>query len=190
MTADASISEPGASRVPWPWALPIGIYLVGLAGLALYAIVALWPNAGAPGAEAPGPTFLVWPFTRGSEQATLLLVFFAGVLGALVHAVRSFYWYVGHRKLIVSWVAMYFLLPLVGGTLGFLFYLVFRGGLFPGEFKAGALNPIGFAAVSGLVGMFSEQAIRKLKDVAETLFTKTKPGEDSIEPKGDTPAPE
>ncbi len=28
--------------------------------------------------------------------------------------------------------------------------------------------------------MFSEQAIRKLKDVAETLFTKTKPGMDSI----------
>ncbi len=109
MNADASISERGASRVPWPWVLPIGIYLVGLAGLALYAIVALWPDAGAPGTEAPGPTFLVWPFPRGSEQATLLLVFFAGVLGALVHALRSFYWYVGHRKLIVSWVAM--LLP-------------------------------------------------------------------------------
>jgi len=72
MNADASISERGASRVPWPWVLPIGIYLVGLAGLALYAIVALWPDAGAPGTEAPGPTFLVWPFPRGSEQATLL----------------------------------------------------------------------------------------------------------------------
>ncbi|MEI6171877.1 MAG: hypothetical protein WCQ45_05320 [bacterium] len=179
MNADASISERGASRVPWPWVLPIGIYLVGLAGLALYAIVALWPDAGAPGAEAPGPTFLIWPFTRGSEQATLLLVFFAGVLGALVHALRSFYWYVGHRKLIVSWVAMYFLLPLVGGALGFLFYLVFRGGLLQGT-ATGDVNSIGFAAVSGLVGMFSEQAIRKLKDVAETLFAKTKPGMDSI----------
>jgi hypothetical protein len=179
MNADASISEPGSGRVPWPWALPIGVYLVGLAGLALYAIVALWPNAGASGAEAPGPTFLVWPFTRGSEQAVLLLVFFAGVLGALIHALRSFYWYVGHRKLIASWVAMYLLLPLVGGALGFLFYLVFRGGLLQGT-ATGDVNPIGFAAVSGLVGMFSEQAIRKLKDVAETLFTKTKPGMDSI----------
>jgi hypothetical protein len=42
------------------------------------------------------------------------------------------------------------------------------------------VNPIGFAAVSGLVGMFSEQAIRKLKDVAETLFAKLEPGKDSI----------
>jgi hypothetical protein len=179
MNADASISEPGSGRVPWPWALPIGVYLVGLAGLALYAIVALWPNAGASGAEAPGPTFLVWPFTRGSEQAVLLLVFFAGVLGALIHALRSFYWYVGHRKLIASWVAMYLLLPLVGGALGFLFYLVFRGGLLQGT-ATGDVNPIGFAAVSGLVGMFSEQAIRKLKDVAETLFAKLEPGKDSI----------
>jgi hypothetical protein len=180
MNADASISERGAGRVPWPWALSIGIYLVGLTGLALYALVALWPDASDPAADASGQTFLFWVLRRDGETPTLLLVFFAGALGALVHALRSFYWYVGHRKLIVSWVAMYFLLPLVGGTLGFLFYLVFRGGLFPGEFKAGALNPIGFAAVSGLVGMFSEQAIRKLKDVAETLFTKTKPGEDSI----------
>jgi len=179
MNANASISEPGAGRVPWQWALPIGIYLVGLAGLALYTIVALWPNAGASGAEALGPTFLVWPLSRGSEQATLLLVFFAGVLGALVHALRSFYWYIGHRKLVASWVTMYFLLPLIGGALGFLVYLVFRGGLLQSS-AAGTLNPIGFAAVSGLVGMFSEQAIRKLKDVAETLFTKTKPGEDSI----------
>jgi hypothetical protein len=179
MSVDASISERGASRVPWPWALLIGIYLVGFAALALYAIVALWPDAGAPGAEAPEPIFLVWPFSRDNERATLLLVFFAGVLGALIHALRSFYWYIGHRKLVVSWVAMYFLLPLIGGILGVLVYLAFRGGLLQGN-AAGSLNPISFAAVSGLVGMFSEQAIRKLKDVAETLFTKTKPGEDSI----------
>jgi hypothetical protein len=179
MNVDASISERGAGRVPWQLALPIGIYLVGLAGLALYAMVVLWPGAGTPGADALGPTFLVWPLSRGSEQATLLLVFFAGVLGALVHALRSFYWYIGHRKLVASWVTMYFLLPLIGGALGFLVYLVFRGGLLQSS-AAGTLNPIGFAAVSGLVGMFSEQAIRKLKDVAETLFTKTKPGMDSI----------
>jgi hypothetical protein len=179
MNAGGSISERGTSRVLWQWALPIGVYLVGLAGLALYAIVVLWPDAGTPATEAPGPTFLVWPFPRDSEQTTLLLVFFAGVLGALVHALRSFYWYIGHRQLVVSWVAMYFLLPLIGGTLGFLFYLVFRGGLLQNH-AAGTLNPIGFAAVSGLVGMFSEQAIRKLKDVAETLFAKLEPGEDSI----------
>jgi hypothetical protein len=155
----------------------------------LYAIVALWPDAGARGADVAGPAFFVWPFSSGSEQATLLFVFFAGVLGALVHALRSLYWYVGHRKLVVSWVTMYFLLPLIGGILGVLVYLVFRGGLLQSD-AASALNPIGFAAVSGLVGMFSEQAIRKLKDVAETLFTKTKSGEDSIEPRGGTTTPE
>ncbi len=181
---NSPVSERGAGRVPWPWAVPIGIYLVGLAGLALYVIVVLWPNAPAADPSPARVALLFWSLAQDSEIATLLIVFFAGVLGALIHALRSFYWYVGHRKLVSSWVTMYFLLPVVGGVLGFVFYLVFRGGLFPGKFESGTLSPIGFAAVAALVGMFSEQAIRKLKDVAETLFTKTQPGSDSVPPGG------
>ena len=48
-----------------------------------------------------------------------------------------------------------------------------------------SMNPIGFTAVGVLVGMFSQQAILKLKEVAETLFSKPEKGEDDIAPKDD-----
>ena len=40
-------------------------------------------------------------------------------------------------------------------------------------------NPFGFIALSALVGLFSVQAILKLKDVADTLLTKAPAGEDA-----------
>ena len=40
-------------------------------------------------------------------------------------------------------------------------------------------SPFGFAALAGLVGMFSEQAVLKLKEIAETLLAKPTPGENA-----------
>ena len=161
----------------------IGFYLVALLGIALYALVSLWPN---PCGTAV-PSFFAWTFTEGCEPAMVLFVFAAGVLGGLLHALRSFYWYVGNRELVRSWAALYLFLPFVGGTLSVIFYVVIRGGLFSGATIGDGVNSIGFAAVGALVGLFSEQAILKLKDVANTLFMKPEPGEDETK-KPDEPA--
>ena len=110
----------------------------------------------------------------------ILIVALAGALGALVHALRSFYWYVGHRMMVWSWLSMYILLPFVGTTLGLLFYLVIRGGFFSTSAESDVTSPFGFAALAGLVGLFSEQAILKLKQVAEILLSKAPKGEESI----------
>jgi len=75
---------------------------------------------------------------------------------------------------------MYVLLPFVGSTLGLVFYFVIRGGFFSPEATIEQTSPFGFAALSGLVGMFSEQAVLKLKEVAETLLAQPSSGEDSI----------
>jgi hypothetical protein len=61
--------------------------------------------------------------------------------------------------------------------------LVIRGGLFSGSLESDALNPIGFAAVGALVGMFSQQAILKLKSVAETLLSRPEEGADPAPPR-------
>jgi hypothetical protein len=163
--------------------LLLGAYLVLLTGLALYAIVALWPRPCPEGTVALG-RFLFWTFPRGCEVALILLVFSTGVLGGLIHALRSLYWYVGHRNLKTSWLAMYLLLPLVSGSLGVVFYIVIRGGLFSPDLGSDAMNPIGFAAVSAIVGLFSEQAVRKLKQVAGTLFAEAEQGRDTTPPAG------
>jgi len=123
-------------------------------------------------------SFITWEYSMFQETRLLLIVAFAGALGSLVHALRSFYKYVGNRQLVWSWLTMYLLLPFVGANLGLVFYLVIRAGFFSPDATVGQTSPFGFAALSTLVGLFSEQAVCKLKKVAETTFTKPDKGKD------------
>jgi len=104
----------------------------------------------------------------------------AGALGSLVHALRSLFWYVGNRLLIVSWLAMYIMLPFVGMTLALIFYFVIRGGFFSPQATVQETSLFGFAALAGLIGMFSPQAVLKLKQVAETVLAKPESGKESL----------
>jgi hypothetical protein len=113
------------------------------------------------------PTFYIW-----EEQQLLLLVILAGALGTLVHSLRSVYWYIGNRSLVKSWIAMYFMLPFSGAALALVFYLVVRGGFFSPQSSFQQTSPFGFAAFAALIGMFSSQAVLKLKEVAEVLLSK------------------
>ena len=110
-----------------------------------------------------------------AERRLLLLVMLTGALGSLMHALRSLYWYTGNREMVWSWAALYFLLPFTGAILAVIFYLVVRGGFFSPQGGVESTSPFGFAALSALVGLFSPQATLKLKEIAETIFTK--PGE-------------
>lgn len=111
------------------------------------------------------------------NESLFLLVMASGSLGALLRALRSFYWYAGNRELKWSWSSMYLLLPFTGGLVATVFYLIVRGGFVtkpPGNDTA-----FGFAALGALVGLFSEEAILKLKQISETVFTKSEPGKDT-----------
>ncbi len=124
---------------------------------------------------------LFWHVALSREETLLLLVSFAGVIGAQVHALRSYMWYLGNRLFVRSWVAWYLVRPFVGALLGVLVYVIFRAG-FLATSPAESLNPYGFVAIAGLVGLFAEQALGKLKDTAETLLSKP--------PKGKNHAPQ
>ena len=113
------------------------------------------------------------------ETRLLLLVMLAGSLGSLMHSLRSLYWYTGNRMMVWSWVGFYLLLPLTGAILALIFYFVVRGGFFSPQASFENTSPFGFAALSALVGLFSPQATLKLKEIAETIFTKPGGGEDS-----------
>ena len=71
------------------------------------------------------------------------------------------------------------MLPFAGSALAVVFYLVIRGGFFSPQAGFGNTSPFGFAAMAALVGLFSEQAVLKLQEIAETVFTKPPPGADS-----------
>src|SRR6185295_1232668 len=99
-----------------------------------------------------------------------LLVIFAGALGGTLHGLRSLYWYVGLRSLLKSWTLMYVLLPFTGAVIAVIFYAVIRAGLLPVPSTKEASLVI--VAISVLVGLFSQQAAVKLKDVAEAFLAK------------------
>ena len=105
------------------------------------------------------------------EVRLLLMVILAGTLGSLVHTVRSVYWYVGNRRLKWSWVVKYILQPFEGGALAMIFYVVVRGGFFSPQTTVQNTSPFGFAALAALVGLFSEQAVLKLKTVAKPFLS-------------------
>jgi hypothetical protein len=125
-------------------------------------------------------SFGIWRFPIGEETRLLLLVVCAGALGSLVHGLRSIYWYIGNRDLIWSWVPKYLIQPFGASVLAVVFYLVIRGGFFSADAGSQHTSPFGFMALSALVGMFSEQAVLKLKEISETLLSKPAPGEDSV----------
>jgi hypothetical protein len=155
------------------------VWLVLLVISLFYGIVQLWqglpsdPNQPA----SSSVTILIWTFSISDEVRLLLIVALAGSLGGLVHSLRSFYWYYGNRELVRSWWAYYFLLPVVGGVLGTVFYIVIRGGFFSPQATVQQTNPFVFAAVAALVGMFSEAAVIKLKEVAKSVFKEPPKGE-------------
>jgi hypothetical protein len=169
-------------------------------GTAQAAPGAAAPAAAAPATAAPAQAALVAPtppqrelpdpepisFFGGRlkadvylETRLLLLVMLAGALGSLMHSLRSLYWYTGNRMMVWSWVGFYLLLPLTGAILAVIFYFVVRGGFFSPQAKFENTSPFGFAALSALVGLFSPQATLKLKEIAETIFTKPGGGKDS-----------
>jgi hypothetical protein len=126
-----------------------------------------------PKANDPECVHVLWMWlVLWQEERLLLIVLLAGVLGALLHCIRSFATYVGMRKLVQSWLLWYALTPIVGALLALVFYLTARGGLFSSSASASQTSPFGFAAVGALVGMFSRQAAEKLLLTFEALFSK------------------
>jgi len=130
--------------------------------------------------------FFAWACSLDSGVRLILIVVIVGSLGALIHVARSFYWYVGNRNLKSSWLLMYFLIPFTGGGLALLFLLISRG--VSSAQPAGIESSVGgYAALAALVGMFSQQALAKLKQIAESVFAPTEKGKDqatfSVAPK-------
>lgn len=72
---------------------------------------------------------------------------------------------------------MYLLLPFVAAALASVFYIVFIAGLY--DPKQGE-RPLLIVGVAALVGMFSEQAVEKLKKIAEAIFTTPPPAKDKV----------
>ena len=178
---DAATTEgPGGGYVAAPAIVMIAAVLFALAGIAAYTLVAFWPVSVPAGSSDTASNWFRWHGVMADETQLFIIVLAAGALGGLAHSVRSFYWYVGNRNLHSSWTLMYLALPLTGSGMALLTYLVLRGGLTTSFSTTDNVNPYGIAAISALAGLFSREAVEKLKAVFEVLLSPAEKGKDSL----------
>ena len=154
------------SRLSSPLVGPIGFFLtaVYLILLSIFLVVAM---------------VQCWALSISDEGHLLLVVVLAGALGGQVRSLRSFAWYVGNKELKRSWLTQYILTPFVGAILAIISYFIIRGAFCPANSTVQQINIYGFAGLATLVGIASEPIALKLKQVANTLFTKPIQGKDS-----------
>lgn len=173
----------GGSAVSVPGVVILGALIAAVSLFALYGLWRFWP-APPPATGSAPPTakfsYFNWQVSLTRDQQFFVIVALGGVIGAMLHGLRSLSRYVGERYLFRSWIPYYILLPLVGGILATIVYLVLRAGLLPGATSSSQPDPYGITAIAALVGLFSAQAAEKLKAVFETLFTKVQPGSESV----------
>jgi len=110
-----------------------------------------------------------------SDRLLFQIALLCGVLGGCGHGLASLMDFRGQRRLFRSWALWYFALPLVGGIMAVIFFLLLRAGLFPNSTAADVLNPFGVGALSALAGLFTDKASSKLSEVLDTLFLSSKP---------------
>lgn len=157
----------------------IFFYVTAVSAAVVWGIVTFWPNTPVP--EVVETSYFGVHKEVSGELLMLIITLLTGALGGTLHAIRSYFFWVGRREFSKDYTSWYLLKPIAGSFAAFIFYLVVRGGFFtPGTSIEGA-SPYGFAALAGLVGLFSDQAVEKLKEVAENLFTKPKEIEEEVE---------
>jgi hypothetical protein len=153
-------------------------YLIVLSGFLLYSLVALWPKYEPLTNQWESITsFLGIPIKVNSDLRLILLTLAAGGLGSVIHALRSLFWYVGNKRFSKQWIWYYMIHPWRGMLMSFLFYLILRGTIIESPSKGG-FNLWGIVAVSGLIGLFSDQVFNKLLSVTHSIFRSDEEGRD------------
>jgi hypothetical protein len=153
--------------------LLVFVFLIGL-------LFSLWPDARRNDAAR---VFGLLPVTIEYEARLSLLVIFAGALGAYVHVATSAADFIGNRRLMRQWVYWYILRLPIGATLAFLLYLIIRD---PSEQPRPSL-PYKVVGTAALAGMFSKQAMNKLRELFDTLFKSSTEGKLKDALKGNAP---
>ena len=165
------------------WIVLLSLVLVAMATVVTVVLLQLWPaSTGSSTSLLTNHIVLGVHANLNLDTNLLLVAMLSGALGGLLHSLRSIAWYVGEHQLKWSWVLFYTSLPFVAAILALLFYFVLRGGLISAQGTSKDLSPYGIAAITGLVGLFSNQAAEMLKNVFTNIFAKAPQGSDPAPP--------
>jgi hypothetical protein len=162
-TSPAAKGEPGVC-FPQSATLPIGIWLIVISLVLIAGLFeVLCPGSGSGGSGG-----------ASEEMQNLLVTIFAAGVGSMITTILGYLKHASEqRDFKLAFVPWYFARPLIGVLLGVVFYFVLKGGLLVtvGAASASDINVYGLGGLAALVGLFSKNAVEKLRDVFSTLFT-------------------
>jgi hypothetical protein len=101
------------------------------------------------------------------------LVLIMGALGACLHGISSLAYHRGLCDFSEKWTLWYLYRPGVGGVLALIFYLIINGGLVP-QANGSDKKFFWILGLSGLIGLFSKQALNKLSLIFDAVFASDK----------------
>lgn len=160
--------------------ISICCYLIGVAAVALLILFAIWPktvvnNPGNVTSYAYDHLFFWYVWNPNPELVLLLVVMCSGVLGAFVQSMASLVQHKTNSDLGARWKDWYYSrIPLAIG-LALLVYILVRAGLISMSNVTLGNDPthisvFAVAAVSAIVGMFTDEATKRLGKVVDALF--------------------
>lgn len=116
----------------------------------------------------------------------LLIAFGAGALGAALGALRSFVGFVGNRKFVASWGVYYLSRPVFGAGLALLVHFGYRMGAFNAAAGSSPMDPASAAFIGGIVGLFADDVLGKLKDFVDRFLQMSEVRTDKMKQDGGT----
>lgn len=143
----------------------LGLFvLLSVAGTLLATSPPSWPRAWRP-------LFQTEHYSDLNEA--LAMLFGAGIGSAITTGLAFFRHASAEKNFDRAWAPWYVARPVMGMLLGLIFYFLIKGGLWStvgNEAAVSNLNEWSLAGIGALVGLFSHQAIEKLRELFHVLF--------------------
>jgi hypothetical protein len=114
-------------------------------------------------------SYLWWSGMVTKPMVFILVSLIGGALGGALHALASLTSHVADRDFGASWTMWYLTNPVVGASLATIFLFVLQAGL-GGQAAPTTGGLYGIVAVATLSGLFSRNALNKLKDIFDVAF--------------------
>jgi hypothetical protein len=163
--------QPEKDLMPTSTASLLIIYHIVVGLLAIHIIYSIWPGAVSIDQNRTIPVFFgFFSLTLDAELTMILIVIFAGVIGAFIQSLGSIAYHRAKKDMTPEWATWYITRPFIGAGLALAIYLVLRAGFTNIGTDASSLNIFGTAAIAAISGMFTDKATQKLKEVANTLL--------------------
>ncbi len=157
----------------------LALYTGVVFSVAIWLLFSIWPTTSAQmGSNVTRSVSLFIPLTSasvgsfaiGGETLIVLCVALGAVIGACVYSMYTIALHRGfYKDFDKSFTMWYMLRPLIGPGLALALYFLVVAGIL-GLGTSNNLSLVGVTGLSALVGLFTEQTMNKLNEVADHLF--------------------